>query len=168
MLLKIYKNFNSKNNNGKCKSINLLEVKEILYGQSSENLKKRFKNLVNKELKEPWLFLSVILTKRSIDLFFQSEDQLNRWFHGLKFLIQEKKLPIKIKTCFDFIFTKTKLRLIKELRDYNENMSSLNQDKSIPVLNQLREYAQNNHFGFESLSVLKIILLYNKVMKLSR
>ena len=122
--------------------------------------------MLNKELKEPWLFLSIILTKRSIDLFFDSEEKLSKWFYGFKFLIEEKNLNIKIKTTFDFVFTKTKLRIIKELKDYSENNIG-NHNKSVAVLNQLREYAQNHHFGFESLSVLKIILLYLKVMKVS-
>jgi len=167
--LKVYKNLSAKNSNSKFKAINLSDIKEILYGQSSENLKKRFKNLLNKELKEPCLFLSVILTKRSIDLFFDSQEKLNRWFYGLKYLIEEKGLNIKIKSTIDFVFTKAKLRIIKELREYNENINNVNnnnnQNKSIAVLNQLKEYSQNNHFGFESLSVMKIILLYYKVMK---
>lgn len=110
--------------------------------------------------------MSIILTKRSIDLYFDSQEKLNKWFYGFKYLIEEKKLNIKIKTTFDFVLTRTKLRLIKELREYNENNKG-KQNKSIEVLNQLREYSLINLFGFDSLSVLKIILLYYKVMKVS-
>ncbi len=164
--MKVYKNLSAKISNSKFKAINLTDIKEILYGQSSENLKKRFKNVLNKELKEPWLFLSIILSKRSIDLFFDSQEKVNKWFYGLKYLIEEKKLDIKIKSTCDYIFTRIKLKIIKELREYNENNLG-NKNKFISVLQQLSELGQNTCFGFESLSNLKIILLYHKVKKLS-
>jgi len=111
--------------------------------------------------------MSIILNKRSIDLFFESEEKLKKWFYGLRYFIIEKNLQIKIKTNFDFILSKTKLRLINELKEFNQNQLDLKDSKKLLILTQMKEYAQKNQFGFESLPVLKVILLYCKVMKLN-
>ncbi len=111
--------------------------------------------------------MSIILNKRSIDLFFESEDKLKKWFYGLRYFITEKNLQIKIKSNFDFILSKTKLRLINELREFNLNHPRLKDTKEVFILTQMKEYAQQNQFGFETLPFLKVILLYCKVMKLN-
>lgn len=163
--LKVYKNIAAKSGANKFKSIPLSEIKEILYGQNSENLIKRFKNLINKELKQPWLFISFILNKRSIDLFFDSKEKLNKWFYGFKYLIEEKYLKIKIKSTIEYVLTRMKLRMITELKELTDNDIG-NQHKSLLVLTQLRNFAQTNYFGFENLSFLKVLLLYVKVKKI--
>jgi hypothetical protein len=112
--------------------------------------------------------MSIILEKRSIDLYFESEEKLKRWFYGLRYYIIKRNPKIKIKTKFDFLISKLKLRLLKEIRDFDDNSPELKKNKEILILNDMKEYAENDKFQYESLPVIKVILFYVKLMKLNQ
>ena len=151
-------------NDSSSKLVVISDIKKFTYGIASDNLRKRFKNMKNSKLRSPWLFFSILTKKRSIDLYMD-DVSLNKWFYGLKYLIEEKYLKIKIKSTTEYVLTRMKLRMITELKELTDNDIG-NQHKSLLVLTQLRNFAQTNYFGFENLSFLKVLLLYVKVKKI--
>ena len=172
--LLVYKNKKLKDKNFKPnKYINLREVKRILYGFNSENLKKRHSYLTSSTaLQEPWLFLSLELPKRTIDFYMESEKILKKWFYGLKYLIENNNLNIKTMSVHSFIFTKLKLRLITELKDMSNNNANIIEDeqgssKSLNVLNELKNYTKAHSYNFNTLSVTQVMRLYIKVKQIN-
>jgi hypothetical protein len=164
--LLIYKNQQIKDNNGKpYKTINFDSIREVLYGVTSENLKKRYKTLITNNLKDPWLFMSLVLdNNRTVDLYFNDENRLVNWFYGVHYFIKGYALSTKILTKSGFLMKKFKLRLITLLKDMAES-DEVNPHKTLLVLTQLKNYAQHNNYGFHSLSFLKVFLLYYKIMR---
>ena len=57
---------------------------------------KKMKNLYDKNLNLPWLFLSLEINKRSIDLYFDNEEHLITWFYGLSYFVKANNLSTKI------------------------------------------------------------------------
>jgi hypothetical protein len=146
------------------KIIPISDLKQITYGLTSENLKKRFKNLSEKNLRSPWLFLSLILTKRSIDFYFENEDNLITWFYGLNYFIKGNNIPANIISITHFILTKLKLKLITNLKEIAEK-DEKNPNKSLLILTQLNNYVNTNQMGFDSLTFTQVLLLYRKIME---
>ncbi len=101
-------------------------------------------------------------------MFFESDEKLKKWFYGLRYYIDIKNLKIKMKTKFDFILSKLKMRLLREILEFNQNHPEVKKNKEIVILNDIKLYAKNNNFQFESLSIVKVILLYLKLMKLNK
>lgn len=150
-------------------SIPFKDIRKVLYGISSENLKRRYNNLISQEINKPWLFLSLLLPKRTIDFYFESEEKLTSWFYGINYFIRGYKTETETMSISDFIITKLKLKLITELKEIHDSIYSNNKKdkekdigKSLVVLSQLRSYVQNTH-SFNSLSFIKVLLLYKKV-----
>lgn len=144
------------------KVIPFTEIKEVVYGLTSENLKKRYKNISEKNLKSPWLFLSLMLNKRSIDLYFDTEESLVNWFYGLNYFIKGYKIPTKIISISKFIITKLKLKLITNLKEIAER-DEKNPNKSLLILTQLNNYVNTNQMGFDSLTFVQVLLLFRKI-----
>jgi hypothetical protein len=164
-MLLVYKDKKVKENDGKpYKSIKLDNVKEILYGVTSDNLKKRYKTLITNNLKQPWLFMSLCLDNRTIDLYFNDEEKLNIWYYGVNYYIKGYAINTKMMNISGYIMTKFKLRLVTLLKDMAES-DEVSPHKTLLVLTQLKNFAQNNNYGFHSLSFLKIFLLYYKIMR---
>jgi hypothetical protein len=137
----------------------------VLYGVTSENLKKRYKTLITSNLKEPWLFISLYLSNnRTIDLYFSDISKLTTWFYGLNYFIKGYALNTKIMSVSGFLLKKFKLALVTNLKDMAES-DEVSPHKTVLVLTQLKNYAQSNNYGFHSLSFLKIFLLYYKIMR---
>lgn len=160
----VYKNANAMNNAKTSKLIPIADIKQIVYGITSENIKKKYKNIVKTKQKQPWLFLSLILPKRSIDLYFEDEENLKCWFYGMNYFKKSYAISTEIMTVSGFLLKKLKLKLISKLKDIAET-DEKDPNKSILVLIQLKNYAMNNNYGFYNLSFLKIFLLYKKIMK---
>lgn len=117
---------------------------------------------MTKELNQPWKFLSLVLPKRTIDFYFDDEEKLKVWFYGLNYFIKGYKLNTEIMTITEFIFTKLKLKLVTELKEIAEK-DDKNPNKSLLVLTQLKNYALNNQYGFHSLTIPQVVLLFKKV-----
>ncbi len=144
------------------KSIPISEIQSIVYGLSSSNLRKRYKNLNEKNLNSPWLFMSLMMNKRSIDFYFDNEETLCTWYYGLWFFIKTNRLPIKSPCISQFVLRKTKLKLIQKLKEIAEK-DEKNPNKSLLILTQLNNYIINNELGFQSLTFIQVLLLYRKI-----
>ena len=86
---------NPPNNDSNSKTINLSEITKFTYGISSENLRRRFKNMKNSSLRCPHLFFSILTKKRSIDLYMD-ETALVKWFFGISQYLKENDQSYKL------------------------------------------------------------------------
>ena len=68
------------------------DIIQVKYGVKSKNLIKKYKDFKTK-LHKPWLYLSFIMKKSSIDLFMK-EEQIVCWFFGLNEMISQN---VKLK-----------------------------------------------------------------------
>ena len=134
------------------------------YGLTSLNLRKKYKNLNEKSLSNPWLFLSLNLNKRSIDFYFENEESLITWFYGLIYFIKGNKIETKIPTISTFVLRKLKLKLIFKLKEIAEK-DEKNPNKSLLILTQLNNYISTNQMGFNSLTFVQVLLLYRKIIE---
>ena len=148
------------------KSYSLLkDITRITYGLRSNNLIRKLKNKnedntdTRELLRTPWKFISFILKKKSVDLYCE-DDQVDNWFYGLKSFTEENSVEFKIMSTNKFVINKIKYRMplnlktaIKEKKIKDENI--------IEIVNRIvKEKA------FHKISFVKLILLYNKSMKI--
>ena len=135
------------------KMINLEELNNITIGFKSKNLINKIKDEIYKKYK-PWYFLSLWLSDRTIDLYFDNDEEMNKWFEGIyffnRYIIENKKM----RGLNYFFFTKLKLRLLYKLRSMKYNL---------PIIKQLKHYESQNEVEYQSLPLAKTLLLYTKV-----
>ena len=94
-----------------------------------------------------------------MDLYCE-DDQVDNWFYGLKSFTEENSVEFKIMSTNKFVINKIKYRMplnlktaIKEKKIKDENI--------IEIVNRIvKEKA------FHKISFVKLILLYNKSMKI--
>jgi len=158
-VLRIYETKSSKN----CKKMIFgSEIKQIKYGVKSQNLKSRFKEFKTNTLTKPWLFLSIITNKRSVDLCLR-DDQMNDWFFGLNYFIKKNQLPVHIMTNSGYAIKKLKLKLLQKLKELLEKEDDKSVNKSIDLFIQMKKYLKNNQLGLDFISFAKVLLLYIKL-----
>ena len=145
------------------KEINLNNVFQISYGMLTKNLNKKSKYLSDTHFfKNRKQFLSFMLDKRTIDLYFESEELLNDWVYGLITLIKKNNLKTGVFSVSGFILTRLKYNLILRLEEMRNDKRFGN--KSTLILQELYNYFSSNSFGLYSFSFAKILLLYKKIM----
>lgn len=119
------------------KTILLSDINKFTYGISSENLRKRFKNMKNSSMRCPHLFFSILTKKRSIDLYMD-EQSLAKWFYGISHFLKENKQKYKIMSTSKFLITKLKLRMLMNLKEYYEkNSAEMKNNKYGKILNDI-------------------------------
>jgi len=124
-------------NDSNSKMISIFDITKFTYGISSDNLRKRFKNMKNSNLRCPHLFFSVLTKKRSIDLYMD-EDSLVKWFFGISHYLKENKQSYKIISTSKFLITKLKLRMLLNLKEYyQENITELKGNKYGKLINDI-------------------------------
>lgn len=163
--LKIYKSTSIKEKDeDKYKTVSFDDIDAVSYGIATDNLKKKFKSIEKKELNKPWLFLSLVMDKRSID-WYMDEDKLRKWFYGLKYYIKENNMIMFVPTTTQYLLMKYKMQMINKLKEYSETQDNEGKNlmQSYIVLEQLRNYINNNEYGFQSLPFVKVLLLYQKI-----
>jgi predicted transcriptional regulator len=148
--LMIYKKIND---NKPMKVIPLSEIIDITVGCNSANLQKRLYPNVIKKYK-PWLFLSIYFAKRTIDLYFENDEQINDWFEGIYYYMWKISFNKNLPNFNLFFLTKLKLKLLYKLKDMNVNLS---------ILDQIKAFEKENEIEFQSLPINKAVLLYVKI-----
>ncbi len=119
------------------KTILLSDIYKFTYGISSENLRKRFKNMKNSNLRWPHLFFSILTNKRSIDLYMD-EVSLVKWFHGVSYFLKQNNQKYKIISTSKFLLTRLKLRMLINLKEhYEKNSSELKNNKFGKILQNI-------------------------------
>ena len=134
--------------------ISFRKIRKILYGIKTKNLTTKIKTLPYND--QPYLYMSLLLKDRSIDLAF-SEQSIKKWFYGIYYHLMNVGQNYKIISCTNFVITKTKLKLHSSINNIEEN----NVDGS----NNYRKKFQikNNLIRDKNLSFTKSLLLYNKI-----
>ena len=152
----IYKTLQEQINNKSMKTINLDEMVKISFCCMSDNLKKRIMQRQIKDFK-PWRFLSLHFPKRTIDLYFDSEELVNEWFLGLFYYMKNIRSDVN-ENCLpkinEFFMNKLKLKLLYELKDMKGDLQ---------ILEHIKTFASENELEYQALPISKTILLYVKV-----
>ena len=136
------------------KVLPLSQIMKLTIGCVSDNLKKRLNpnNVIQNY--HPWLFLSIYFPKRTIDLYFENDEQINDWFEGIYYYMWKISFNKNLPNFNLFFLTKLKLKLLYKLKDMNVNLS---------ILDQIKAFEKENEIEFQSLPISKSILLYVKI-----
>ena len=126
------------------------KIIKFLYGIKSDNLKKKSRNLPNND--QPYLYMSLLLKERTIDLSF-SEESIKKWFYGLYYHLKNENQSYKIISCTNFIINRVKSKMNYKLANSREQISNRNNDKRI----KFQKNSVNNNITF-----VKSLLLYIK------
>ena len=129
---------------------------KIVYGFKTENLIKKIKFLPNGD--QPFLYMSIILRNRSIDLMF-SESNVKKWFYGLYYYLTNINRNYKIFSCTNFILSRIKMKMNYFLDNIGENKLEGNDNYKIKF--QIKGVTRNRNNTF-----VKSIILYNKIYKI--
>ena len=136
------------------KILPLSQITNLTVGCVSDNLKKRLNpnNVIQNY--HPWLFLSIYFPKRTIDLYFENDEQINDWFEGIYYYMWKISFNKNLPNFNLFFLTKLKLKLLYKLKDMNVNLS---------ILDQIKAFEKENEIEFQSLPINKAVLLYVKI-----
>ena len=138
------------------KVYNLNILCDITIGLQSENLIRNIKPNFFSNYK-PYLFLSLWFPERTIDLYFDNDKEINKWFEGIyffnKFVLENKK----IRTLSYLFYTKLKLKLLYQMRNMKNNL---------PILKQLKYYESQNELEYQALPFPKTLVLYHKICEI--
>ena len=153
----IYKNFNE---NEPDKIIDLKNIKKVLYGIKSKNIKNKFTNINSDFLNSPFLFLSLITKKRSYDLYCP-EIKLKNWFYGLYYYYFFNKINYKLFSINYFILTRIKLKSIKKLKEFSQEKKIIEIENDKNLIHEISNQKNLQYFSFA-----KSILLFNSIIPL--
>lgn len=112
--------FGKKSNTTPKKKIPVANIKKIVYGIKTDNLKKKSKSIPASM--QPDAFMSLIIKDRSIDLFFGSH--IREWFYGMKYFLDQCKMKYKINSSSGFVIARLKYMMAGKLQgNKNTNLS---------------------------------------------
>ena len=129
---------------------------KILYGIKTNNLIKKIKSIPNGD--QPFLYMSILLRNRSIDLNF-SESNIKKWFYGLYYYLMNIGRNYKINSCTNFVLNRIKMKMNYFLNNIGENQSE--EDDGYKMKFQIKGIIKNKNNTF-----VKSIILYNKIYKI--
>jgi hypothetical protein len=125
-----------KSNNKPDKSYQFYNIIQICYGVKTENINSKLKTLKSKGKYIPYLLISLILKKRTIDLVFNDEKSAKSWFYGLYYHLKTTNRIYKIGSCTGYILFRIKCKLIKNL---GKKYSSIDKLHLSSLLNEYLE-----------------------------
>ena len=137
------------------KVFNLKDLILITIGIQTDNLKNKLNNNFLKQFK-PWNLMSLWFKERTYDLYFENDEEMNRWFEAIYYCykyIKGKKLGRNLGYLF---FNKLRLKMLYKLKNYDNNL---------PIIEQLKYYSKLNEFEYYDLPFAKSLILYLKVYK---
>ena len=107
-------------------------------GKKTNNAIKKIKNLKIKEKSKSFLFLSLILKKKTLDLHFTEEKIAKNWFYGLFYYFKISNRNYKIFSCTKYILFKIKSKMINQLKDEKIKLK-----KDVTFLSCIKTYFNN-------------------------
>ena len=163
------KNFEIRNNKNDNKIIEhkLKKIIKILNGIYSENLKKKLFNdnqsdeNVKKILKKHSQILSFIVNNRSIDLYFNKEDDIANWFYGLYYYYCNNNMSYKILSCTSFILRRIKFKIMRKIDKICKNDDDIKNNNK-KIFKNLNKKNSIQKFTFTNL-----ILLLNNLFEIN-
>ena len=134
------------------KIYNLEDLVDITIGFKSKNLINKYKPNLFKKYR-PWFFLSLWFPDRTIDLYFDNDEEMNKWYDGIyfynKFILKKAKYP----NLSNFFITKLKLKLLYKLKSMKLDLQ---------ILQELKYSEAKNALEFQSFTLFKTLVLYAK------
>ena len=130
-LLEIFKKPNSASPE---KLIDFNNVIKIMIGIRSKNLFKKLKNL--KFPNQPWRYMSIIMSNRSIDFCFSDQGLAKKWFYGLFYYLTQSKRKYKLISCSGYMMTVTKMKIMSQLDLNPTNITSMSFVKALLKYNR--------------------------------
>ena len=137
------------------KVFNLKELNNITIGIETDNLKNKFNENLLKGFK-PWCIMSLSFEERTYDLYFDNEDEMNKWFEAIYYFkkyITGKHIANNLAY---FFFKKLKLKMLYKLK---------NVEHDLPIIKKLKYYYELNELEYFSIPFPKCLILYLKVYK---
>ena len=138
------------------KIFNLQELNDITIGIKTNNLKNKISDKFMKQFK-PGGILSLWFNERTFDLYFDNDDEMNRWFEAIyyynKYIIGNNTR----RNLNYFFFNKLKLKLLFRLKNCQNN--------NLIIIEQLKYYYELNELEFLDLPFAKCLLLYLKILE---
>ena len=120
------------------KVFNFNKIIKVVVGKKTNNAIKKIKNLKIKEKSKSFLFLSLILKKKTLDLHFTEEEIAKNWFYGLFYYFKISNRNYKIFSCTKYILFKIKSKMINQLKD-----DKIKLKKDVTFLSCIKTYFNN-------------------------
>ncbi|MCQ2815826.1 MAG: hypothetical protein MJ252_01030 [archaeon] len=135
------------------KTIGLKEIINVTNGCYTDNIKKKIwrKKITNFY---PWLFLSLHLNNRTIDLYFDDDESVNKWFLGIYYYKRYFEKAVHSPKINHYFFNKLKLKLLYKIKEMNVNL---------PIIDKIKRFAEENEIEYQSLPFQKVLVLYMKI-----
>ena len=125
----------NKNAKSPDKTYDFDNILKILVGYKTKNVKDRLAklNLPNKQ--KPYLFLSLLLRGRSVDLFFEKETSAKSWFYGFSHYLRMSgsDRPFKIGSCTKYILFRLKCKMLFKI---DKNCDDIDNKSFISCINE--------------------------------
>ena len=137
------------------KVYNLEELYDITIGISTDNLQNKIDKDFFQEYK-PWNILSLWFEERTIDLYFDDEEEINMWFEGIYYYNKYISKKSEFRSLNYFFFNKARLKMLYNLK---------NIEVDLPIIEQLKYYSSQNELEYQLLPFTKTIILYFKIKK---
>ena len=138
------------------KIFNLQELNDITIGIKTNNLKNKISDKFMKQFK-PGGILSLWFNERTFDLYFDNDDEMNRWFEAIYYYNKYIMGNNMRRNLNYFFFNKLKLKLLFRLKNCQNN--------NLIIIEQLKYYYELNELEFLDLPFAKCFLLYMKVLE---
>ena len=121
------------NNKNPDKNYEFYNIIQICYGVKTENINNKLKTLKSKGKYIPYLLMSLVLKKRTIDLVFNDDESAKSWFYGLYHHLKITNRKYKIGSCTGYILFRIKCKLINKL---GKKYGKINNLRLSSLLNQ--------------------------------
>ena len=99
------------------KTYNFDKILKIVVGFKTKNINSKLNNFNILKKEEPYLFMSILLKSRSIDLYFDRLESAKKWFYGLYYYLKISERKYKISSCTSYILFRIKCKMINQLDD---------------------------------------------------
>ena len=97
------------------KTYNFDKILKIVVGFKTKNINSKLNNFNILKKDEPYLFMSILLKSRSIDLYFDRLESAKKWFYGLYYYLKISERKYKISSCTSYILFRIKCKMINQL-----------------------------------------------------
>ena len=84
----LFEVFNENNSKSPTKTYEFDDIMKVLVGCKTKNMITKLNKLNIQNKNCPYLFMSLVHRKRTIDLFYNNEVSAKKWFYGLELIIQ--------------------------------------------------------------------------------
>ena len=144
--------YQKENDNNVYKEINFNSIIKITFGIHSQNLKNKIGSLPNHQA---WLYMSFILSNRSLDLCL-NENQIKKWFYGLSKYLKTVNKEYKSISRSKYILNRCKMKMAYKIINSNLKNKINNSETKLKI-------GKVNETGMNKISFIKLLLLYKTI-----